>query len=215
MDRGKFAEALTAYREAYAAEPSPALLYNMGRAYEKLGRYADAWNALDAFATTASADLKARVPRLDALMLELRSRVTQVTIRSNVGGAGIWIRGERIGTTPLARPYAVAPGMARLEVRADGYAAYTRDLVLEEGRVLVVDVGLVPVSSSVTSTTSASETGATAASEPITKKWWFWTGVGAVVAGGAAVTVALLAQPRSAPQGDIEPRQVTAPLLKF
>lgn len=28
-------------------------------------------------------------------------------------------------------------------------------------------------------------------SKPVTKKWWFWTGIGAVVVGGAAVAIAL------------------------
>jgi hypothetical protein len=134
-----------------------------------------------------------------------------VSVHTNVSSAGVYLRNELVGVTPLARPIFVAPGRAALEIRAEGYAVATRELALERGRTLVVDVSLVPVA--VTATTSAEAPQASAT--PITAKWWFWTGVGVVVAGGAAVTIALLAPHRSAPEGDIEPRQVTAPLLRF
>ena len=41
----------------------------------------------------------------------------------------------------------------------------------------------------------------------ITGKWWFWTGIGVVVAAGALVTFALF-QEKDAPRGDIPPGQV-------
>jgi hypothetical protein len=46
---------------------------------------------------------------------------------------------------------------------------------------------------------------------PITSRWWFWTGAVALVAGGAALTVALLTE-RPASSGSIMPGQIAAPL---
>lgn len=213
MDQGQYADALAAYRHAYALEPTPALLYNVGRAQEKLGRSAEALSTLEAFAATASPDLKAKVPRLEELLSDLRARVTQLWVRTNVKGATVIVRREQVGVTPLAKRLLVMPGAAQLEVRAEGFAPYTRELVLEEGRTMIVDVALVPTAASSTTTTGGETL--TDVDQPITKRWWFWTGVGVVLAGGAVLTVALVNTPRSAPQGDIEPRQMTAPLLRF
>jgi hypothetical protein len=48
----------------------------------------------------------------------------------------------------------------------------------------------------------------------ITTRWWFWTGLGIVVAGGVILTVALLTE-RSPDSGTIKPGQSQAPLLRF
>ena len=51
---------------------------------------------------------------------------------------------------------------------------------------------------------------------PITKKWWFWAGVGTAVVGIAVVTTILIVQPeRDASRGSIEPGTVSAPLVSF
>jgi hypothetical protein len=46
---------------------------------------------------------------------------------------------------------------------------------------------------------------------PLTARWWFWGGIGAVVAGGVVLSVALLTE-RSADKGTIAPQQLSAPL---
>lgn len=208
MDHGRYEEALSAYRDAFALEPGPVLLYNMGRAQEKLGRYADALTTLEAFSASAPAELKAKVPRLEGLMKDLRARVARLTIRANVTGARVYLADEPVGAAPFASPVSVMPGTTELQVRADGYALYAREVTFDAGSNVVLDVVLTPADGAAASTSGESSSG------PVTKQWWFWTGVGLVVAGGAAVTIALLT-PRAAPQGDIQPGQVTAPLLRF
>jgi hypothetical protein len=48
----------------------------------------------------------------------------------------------------------------------------------------------------------------------LTSRWWFWTGVGVVVVGGAVLTAALLTE-RDADEGNIPPGKVSGPLLRF
>lgn len=49
----------------------------------------------------------------------------------------------------------------------------------------------------------------------IFSRWWFWTGVGVVVAGGTIVGIALLTE-KSPGNGDgFAPEQVRAPLVRF
>ena len=50
--------------------------------------------------------------------------------------------------------------------------------------------------------------------EPITKKWWFWTGIGAVVVTGVVIGIAE-ATTRSADFGSIDPGQVKAGGFRF
>lgn len=213
MDRGEFAQALSAYRQAYAESPSPALLYNMGRAQEKLGNYPEALGDLESFEETATADLKAKVPRLHALIERLRARVARVEVKSNVPGALVVVRGQLRGTAASSRPIAVLPGRATVELTADGYVPVRRDVVLAEGSLQRLDFTLTKKPNGVLASVTSGDA-PRSASEPITKQWWFWTGVGVVVVAGTATTVALLTE-RSAPRGDIAPHQVSAPLLRF
>jgi hypothetical protein len=46
------------------------------------------------------------------------------------------------------------------------------------------------------------------------ERWWFWTGVGAVVTTGAVVSIALSTE-KSAAKGDIPPGQITANLTSW
>src|SRR5881394_2762228 len=49
FDRGNFAEAAELLTRAYAVKPSPALLYNLGRAYQQAGEKARAVEAYDRY----------------------------------------------------------------------------------------------------------------------------------------------------------------------
>jgi hypothetical protein len=211
MDRGRYSEALVSYRRAFDEAPSAALLYNMGRAQEKLGHYAEALRSLQAFDASAPAEVKARVPGLGAIMTRLWSRVAAVMVQSSVHGATVFVRGEPRGVTPLARAIPLDAGPTLIEVRAEGYAPYARNVVLTEGKFMSMDAVLIRSSSSASLTTT---TGASASSaEPVTSKWWFWTGVGLAVATGAGITVALLN--RSTGGGEIDTRQTASALMRF
>ncbi len=76
-----YAEALDAYRSAIALAPDDAVLYyNLGRAYQAREEYPDALDALSTFSAKATQDLRARVPRLDELVDDVRTRVATVRI---------------------------------------------------------------------------------------------------------------------------------------
>ena len=218
MESGDFAGALNAYRAAYEISPNPALLYNMGSAEERLGMHAEASHHLELFARSAPPELKTRVPHLDELLSTVRAHVAYLTVRTNVASAKISVRGKPFGATPMKAAVATAGGKVSLEIAADGYVPYRRDVVLEEGRSTIVDVTLVPSSSAASGGVFAQapikQDPADAASEPITKKWWFWAGMGVAVVGGGVITAALLTE-KSPPRGDIPPGQATAPLLRF
>jgi len=128
----RYAEALIAYHEAYEIGHNPAVLYNMGRALESLGRYAEALHVFRQFEREAPQELLDRVSGLPTLLNELEGRVTELTIETNVKGARVVLRNEVVGTTPILRQM-VNEGPATVEVVLDGYYPLRRELDLEGG----------------------------------------------------------------------------------
>lgn len=263
-----YEDALEAYAASYKLAPNPALHYNRARALEALGRYADALTAYEHFLKDAPKELLAKVPGIEDHVATVKKRVSDLTLNIAVKGARITLRNVVVGTTPLKGAIRVNAGKAKLEVSADGYLPYEKDLELPGGEELSVDVELTPratdgtlaitadppaalsidgkpfgttpveaklASGSHTVTLSRSgyaartttvvlATGerkqltltldAETSTGGITSRWWFWTGIGAVVVGGTALTIGLLTS-REAGKGDIDPGRVSAPLIKF
>lgn len=265
MQRLAYEQALQLYAKAYALEPSATLSYNKGRALQALTRYPEALDELEAFAREASPELKARVPKLDELLRDVRAMVSTLRLSCNVAGAHVVLERRVVGTTPL-QELRVNAGRATLEVTREGYHSYRKQLDLPGNAVRSVNVelfsknqtGVLEVTSPVAGATvfindkqvgtvpaqamlppgehritlrhegyeeartiGVVRVGQTAkldvalATPPgLLSQWWFWTGVGVVVVGGTALTVALLTE-RSPDEGDIAPGKVSGPLLRF
>jgi hypothetical protein len=258
---GRPAEALAAYNEAYGITKDPALLYNRGRAYMALTEFPQALEQIEAFDKAAPAELKAKVPGLERLLLELRQKVSNVEITCDVPGATVRLRDRTVGTTPLAGLIKVNSGAAVIEITKDGYFPYKKELSLPNGGLVPLDVRLVSqqtsgflvVKSAVTGSTVSvdgtpkgtvpSEVVVTAGTHQISlahegyrtatssvvvaagerkeldlsleaekgvlSKWWFWTGIGVVVAGGVGTYFALTTE-KSAEKGSIAPGIISA-----
>jgi hypothetical protein len=265
MDDLRYADALAAYEKAYALTPTPALLYNQARALQALNRHPEALDMFERFSAEAPPDLKAKVPQLAELIADERARVSTATIVCNVPGARVLVRERLVATTPVKGPLRVSAGKGFLDVIADGYEPYRKELEFPGGDTVRIEVELrpkdkagvlvvraLPGSHVFVDGTAAgnppTETIVVAGSHhvrvtlegyddaetttivgvgtrkdveldlrkiaPITAKWWFWTGVGAVVVTGVVVTAALLTE-RRAHSGDTSPGQVGAPLFRF
>lgn len=266
MDALQYADALAAYTEAYALAKDPALLYNRGRALQLMGRFPEALVELEKFKAEAPPELLAKVPKLDPLIADVKSRVAFVTLKCNVAGAQVVVRDKVVGTTPL-ESVALVSGKARVKLSADGYFPLEKEVDLPGGQSTTLEFklatkaqnGILTVKSPVAGASvwidgqPAGTTPAEATLTPgshkvrleragyedaevtavvvvgdrrevevllaekagITRKWWFWTGIGAVVVTGAAITAALLIE-RKASHGDgFSPNQVAGPLIKF
>jgi hypothetical protein len=267
MDSLRYSDALAAYADAYAITKEPALLYNEGRAYQALGDYPSALAQLERFNTEASPDLKARVPKLNELLAEVRGRVSTLSVRCNVKSARILVREKVVGTTADLAPIKVTSGRGFVEVEAEGYQTFRKEVDLAGGATTTLDVqlisrdraGVLLVKSAAASGTvfvdgkeagnapvevivdagvhkvfvrregyeDTESTVVVAAGErkeltvepqknaPITSKWWFWTTIGVVVAGGVALTVALTTEKKAGTGDNFSPGTVSGPLVRF
>lgn len=260
---GRPAEALALYKEAYAARPDPALVYNMSRAYQAMGDFSSALDQLEHFEANAPADVRARVPGLAKLLAEIRKNVASVAIVADVAGATVRLDDRILGKTPLAGIIRVKPGPGTLIVEKEGYFNFTRTLTLQGGALSTFDVKLASKQTTAIITVRSAVTGAQVAVDgkaegtvptevvmtagthqvqlthtgyqpaqsslvvvagerktldllleseaPITKKWWFWTGLG-LIAVGATVTVIALTTERSPDSGSVAPGRISAGL---
>lgn len=126
--------------------------------------------------------------------LELRKRTTSgvLTVTTTPLGAQVFVDGTLAGTSSPRLELGLDAGSHRVVARRDGYDEAAVPLVLAPGSSREISVSLEP-------------------SVPLTRKWWFWTGVGVIVVGGVVTTAALLTE-RSGSHGSLPPGQVSAPL---
>jgi tetratricopeptide (TPR) repeat protein len=215
MDSLHYEDALAAYSEAYALAKDPALLYNRGRVLQARSDYPAALEAFEQFARDAPPAMRARVPKLQQLLAEIRSKVAKVEIVVNVAGARVSVRERPAGTAPLATPLALNAGPATVEVAADGYAPYRREVDLVGGETTRVDVALVAArpDGDVLAASAPVQAARPREDQAITSHWWFWTAVGAAVVGGAVVTVALLKEKNPGTGESFQPGQLRGPLV--
>lgn len=80
------------------------------------------------------------------------------------------VNGVDVGMAPVDVPR--APGKYKVVVTKDGFVPHAMVVDVFAGQDPKLDANLVPETT------------------PITKRWWFWTGLAAVVAGGVAITYA-------------------------
>lgn len=98
-----------------------------------------------------------------------------VAVRSDPSLSIVRVDGREVGLAPIELQRVA--GKYSLEVVRDQYEPYTTRLDLSPGQRTDLEAKLVPYK------------------PPLTKKWWFWTTVGAVVVGGVVLTYALTRPP--------------------
>ena len=192
---GKFREAITAFEEADRLKPSPALQFNVGQAWEKLG---DPEAALAAFARYLRLDPAA--PNREAVEKTVRALEGRLAasgrqmlhVTTDPPGAGLAVDGAAAGPSPLDAAY--APGPHAVAASSPGRRTATRDVVLPAGHSLAVHLVLDPVPEPAAATPLSAEppeapleaTRPDPAPQPVERKSW----LGPVIAGGLGVVAA-------------------------
>ena len=138
-------------------------------------------------------------------LAKLRARLGRLTLKCDVDGAEVLVKGKPRGEPPLEYPLYFKPGRYRLELRKQGHVSVTRRLRLKRGEHQALEIALpllakvAPAPARVAARPApAKEATSTSrptdiaqprpADPPLYKRWWFWTAVGvaAVVTGVTA-----------------------------
>jgi hypothetical protein len=144
-EKGDYAGALEKFNAAYAAYPSPKLMFNIGQANRDLSRPVE---ALEAFEKFLSGSLDAS-PETTAdarkSLAELRDKLGQIRIDCETAGAGVSIDGKTVGLTPLPDPIWATPGRHQVTAKHAGAAPAIEDVDVTAGSVSTVTMRMLPL----------------------------------------------------------------------
>ena len=192
---GKYREAIAAFESADRLKPSPALQFNIGQAWEKLG---DPASALAAFARYLRLDPAA--PNREAVQktvkaLEGRLGATgrqMIHVTTDPPDADLTVDGAAAGKAPLDAAYPHGPHA--VAAAAEGRRTTTQDVVLPADRSLTVHLVLEPGRDPAAAPPLAAKppdapleaTRPDQAPQPVERKNW----LGPLIAGGVGVVAA-------------------------
>jgi hypothetical protein len=128
------------------------------------------------------------------VFMQSRAQGAKLRVSSSTAGALVSVDGRGVGVVPAE--VSVNAGSHKITLQREGYEVAETTAIVDTGEDKRIDVPMV-------------------ARSGILSKWWFWTGIGVVVAGGVVTTYALL-KSRDPDSGTIPPGTVkTDPLLRF
>lgn len=183
---GDYSGALDRFQRARALYPSYKLELSIGYALEALERLPEAAVHFELFLNQASGSASAKlVDRIRAKMQKLQRLLASVAVQCDTPDATVAVDGAPVGRAPLGHRIYLPPGAYRLSVKKAGYIAFSREVSLNPGETARLSVELVPEAPPPVAAMGGQPT-ADPRPTPIYKTWWFWTAVGAVVAGAAA-----------------------------
>jgi len=187
FDGGDYTRAIERFKAAFKLYPSPKIHTRIALCYKWLSNQLKALEHYEIFlrlmpkhpAKPADARLRERVeqkeiPRLLAMVIQVRIEMT------TPAGAEVRVNGRKVGISPLRTTVRLNPGPVAVTATRKGYYGFKRDLAIARGKSALVRIRLIKIKPKVIR--KIVKVPAT----PIYKRWWFWTAVGAVVAGGAA-----------------------------
>ena len=199
---GKDQEALIELRRAAAIANPPRLSAQTGFAEQALGLWAAAEKHLqEGLDQGADPWIAKHRTTIEQSLAFVRDHLATLDVWGSPEGAEILVNGEPMGTLPLASPLRVAAGTTQVSVRAKGFTPTLRTLELAPGsnereRVVLLaqevpppGEATPPAAASVPAVSLVSQPAPVEAHPSIASRWWFWTVVGVLVAGGATAIV--------------------------
>ncbi len=201
VEAGRFANAVVAFEESYRLRPVAVVLFNLAGAYSRLGRHQQAIATYERYLAEGGARLPTdRLHSVRERIAELRRGLPVVVLHIHPTPFTLTVDGRP--QTLSSDEIALDPGNHLLVVSAPAHAAQQRDVQLAPGGRITWDAALTAETvtgtpeagtpmARITVTPHPAASPAPVASHAITSRWWFWTGIGAVVAGGTVLALGL------------------------
>lgn len=150
MDAHDYPGALAKYEEAFRQSADPTLLYNQGRALEMMGRYPDALEMLQRFDAKATPELHEKVPNLKQLLDAIEGQTCVLNVRiaaakpAPIQNITVRVGDLVIGNADRVTRRVNAEKRARVEITADGFEPFGKEIELPGRGDVLVEATLVP-----------------------------------------------------------------------
>ena len=141
--QGRYTEAIELFRAADALKPSPAIAFNVARAYARLGDAAGALAAYREYLRRApdAKDAREVARQIRRFEQRLAARgVQQLTVLSQPVAATVLIDGKPVGVTPFTDE--LDPGPHTLELRLRGFVSAIRGFDLPSDAAQEIEIAL-------------------------------------------------------------------------
>jgi hypothetical protein len=213
---GKDREALAEFQRAAKIARTPRVAGQIGLAEMALGTWLPAEEHLrEALDHADDAWVRKNRTILEKALATMATHLGALDIWGTPEGAEVIADGRLVGTLPFAKPVRLTAGVVTVTIQARGYQPVTRAVQVTPQQLTRENVDLLPppaptinLSAEQTPTTRGltpkpSKAGETVIFQrdsslsaveprekrPLVKRWWFWTIIGAAVAGGVVLTV--------------------------
>ena len=184
--QGDVADALEKFQAAYAAFPSPNLMFNIGQANRDLSRPVEALEAFEKFLVGAADASPEMIADARKSVAQLQKKLGRIQVDCETGGAEVSVDGKSVGLAPLPDLIWVTPGRHQVTAKHASAAPAIEDVDVTAGSVATVTLLLRPVaiSHAIPAHTAAPDFGiqAASASSGGSEGWWMgrkWTWVAA------------------------------------
>jgi PEGA domain/TPR repeat len=141
-DRGDYEAAIASYQKAFVLVPYPVIAFNIGLAYEKLGKPVEAVATMKKVLADPGTMRPQRIEQARSTLETQGRLVAELQVSCNVEGASLRLNGREIGTLPMQTPLPVAAGKISLMATKDGYQAGYARLTALGGKNVPVSIDL-------------------------------------------------------------------------
>jgi len=218
--QGKDREAFEIFQRAVGVQRTPHALAQLGLSEQALGLWPQAETHIQqALDVADDAWITKNHATLDGALRTIDAHLGSLEIWGDPAGAEVFFNDNLVGTLPATGRVRVEIGRVTFSVRARGYVDTTRTVDVKSGDALRENVVLTaetPVPGPIRSAAALSAPQPApseeppslvarpegspneASARPIYARWWFWTAVAVVAAGGVTAAV-LLTRGHSSP----------------
>lgn len=140
---GNYDAALAEFAEAQRLAPNYRLLYNIGQVQAERHDYVAAVRTLMDYLAQGGADLQEeRRSQVQTEIASLKTKISELTVTSNVPGAEVSVDGVPMGLLPLSAPLLVSAGSRRITLTKRGYTTVERTITVTGEDKATIDVPL-------------------------------------------------------------------------
>lgn len=140
MDEGNFAAAAEAYHQGNRIQHHPAFDFNLARAFQGLGRFAEALDSLERFGREATPELLAKVPGFEAMLAELQGNVGELILEGAPKNARVTGNGRELGDFEPGKKIRCNCGSLNLSIVAEGYEPVSQRVTIRADKATTVKV---------------------------------------------------------------------------